>query len=81
MPITSPHFDFSDTVYTTALDYDGSGNLIYQGQASAGSAKSAAGWRIKKFVYSGSDITDIQFADGDTKFDNIWDNRVSLSYS
>jgi len=68
--------------YTTALDYDVNGNLIYQGQAVPGSAKSAAVWKIKKFTYDGSsNLTDIQFADGNNDFDNIWNNRASLNYS
>ena len=66
----------------TALDYDGSGNLIYQGKAPAGSTKASALWSVKKFIYDGSNnLTDTQFADGNDKFDNIWNDRVSLSYS
>ena len=65
-----------------ALDYDGSGNMIYQGTADPGTAKSAAGWRIAKFTYDGSgNLTDIQLADGDLNYDNVWNDRASLSYS
>jgi len=64
------------------IDYDGSGLIIYQGDANAGSATSASVWRIRKFLYDGSNnLTDVLFADGDTLFDNVWDNRTSLSYS
>lgn len=65
----------------TVFDYDGSGNIIYEGHASPGQAKSAATWQIKKFVYTGSNITDILWADGNTNFDNVWNNRTGLSYS
>jgi len=70
-----------DDILTTALDYDTSDNLIYQGQANPGASKSASVWRIKKFTYSTGNLTDIQFADGNDRFDNIWDDRVSLNYS
>jgi len=66
---------------TIALDYDSSNNLIYKGEANAGSAKSAAAWKITKYTYSNGNITDIQWADGNLQEDNVWDNRVSLSYS
>jgi len=66
---------------TQVISYNGSGFAEYLGFAPPGTAKDSAGWMIKKLVYSGTNVTDIQFADGDTKFDNIWDNRESLSYS
>ena len=68
--------------FSLALDYDADGNLLFQGLAQPGTAKSAAEWRVKKFFYDASDnLTDIQFADGNKDFDNIWDNRATLSYS
>jgi hypothetical protein len=70
----------SDT-YVQRIDYTAGGLPLYIGFAVPGSASSAAVWQIKKITYSGSNITVVEFADGDTKFDNIWDNRTSLSYS
>ncbi len=67
--------------FLTVLDYDLNGNVIYAGKAAPGSAKSAAVWQIKNFLYSGSNVTDILWADGNASFDNIWDSRASLSYS
>ena len=65
-----------------ALDYNAGGDMIYQGTADPGTAKSAALWRIAKFTYDGSsNLTDIQMADGYLNYDNIWNDRVSLSYS
>lgn len=52
----------------------------YVGWAAAGTATSCALWRIKKIVISGEDIT-VTWADGDADFDNVWDDRASLSYS
>jgi len=68
-------------LYTNAYDYDGSNNLIYQGRAVGGSSKASAVWQIKKFSYTGSNLTDIQWAGGDQAFDNVWDDRAGLSYS
>jgi len=55
-------------------------NLMYVGEAAPGSAASSAVWRIKRMSQSG-DQTTIEWADGDSGFNNIWNNRASLSYS
>lgn len=66
-------------VLTTNLDDAGSG-VSYVGKAKPGSATSSAVWRVFKMVEASGDIT-ITYADGNAQFDNIWDNRASLSYS
>lgn len=50
----------------------------YIGEAPVGAATSSASWRIQKIVVSGGTTT-ITWAS--SKFDQIWDNRASLSYS
>lgn len=65
---------------TQTFEYSG-GLLIYQGIAEPGASKSAAVWRIAKFTYSGTDLIEQQWADGNILYDNVWDDRVSLSYS
>ena len=72
---------FIGPFHTISCEYDGSSNLIYFGSALPGSAKAAAVWRIAKLTYSGTDMTDLQWADGNSQFDNVWDDRASLSYS
>jgi hypothetical protein len=68
--------------YTLAIEYDASNNPVYVGEAGPGTAKAANGWRIKKITYDGSNNpTDVQWADGDTRFDNIWDDRATYTYS
>ncbi len=52
----------------------------YVGYAAPNSTTAVPVWRILKIIVSGS-LTTILFADGNNKFDNIWDNRASLSYS
>lgn len=67
--------------YTMVIEYDGSNNPIYIGKAKYGTLKSAAKWQIQKLTYSGTNPTDIQWANGEDAFVNIWDNRAALSYS
>ncbi|HCJ66978.1 MAG TPA: hypothetical protein DHV62_06555 [Elusimicrobia bacterium] len=55
-------------------------NTTYQGWATAGTATSAASWMIRKIAKSGN-VTSILWADGNQNYDNIWDNRTTLSYS
>lgn len=73
---------FSEAPLSAKYDYDGSGNLIYKGEARAGTATSTAKWRIRKYTYSGSNLTAVAFADGNDAFDNVWDDRTTAySYS
>ena len=68
--------------FTTALDYDTNGNLIYFGKAGRGASKAAAVWNIVRLTYdANSQLTDMQWADGNALFDNVWDDRAGLSYS
>jgi hypothetical protein len=68
--------------YTTALEYDGSNNPIYIGLAQTGQLKSAPAWLIRKLSFdSNNNVTDIQFASGSKQFNQVWNDRASLSYS
>jgi hypothetical protein len=60
------------------LDDVGAG-VSYVGAAVAGASTASAVWQIKKIVESGNDIT-VTWADGNTNFDNVWNNRLSLTY-
>lgn len=55
--------------------------LAYLGDAAVGSVTSTASWRIQKLEFGVTGSVTITFADGNTNFDNIWNNRASLSYS
>lgn len=57
-----------------------SASVTYIGKAKIGTATSEAKWQIQKLGVAGS-VTSITWADGDSSFNNIWDNRASLSYS
>jgi len=62
------------------LDEAGSG-ITYVGEATPGSANSAAVWRIKRLDESVATDLTILWADGNSSFDNVWSDRASLSYS
>lgn len=71
----------SSAAYTVRLDDAGSG-VTYVGEALPGTAASAASWRVKRITESGTPTdTVVEYADGDADFDNIWNDRASLSYS
>lgn len=54
----------------------------YVGRAAPDSATSAAVWQILRITEdSSAGTTATAYADGNTNFDNVWDNRASLSYS
>lgn len=64
------------------IEYDANDNPIYVGEAQAGIATDATGWRIKKITYDANDNpTQVDWADGDNNMDNKWSERSSLSYS
>jgi len=58
---------------------EASASVTYQGWATIGSSTASAVWRIRKISKSGN-VTSITWADSDSSFNNIWDNRASLTY-
>ena len=56
----------------------GDSTLTYYGFTKFGVATSEALWRILR---EDSDTGLVEAADGDDRFDNVWDDRESLSYS
>lgn len=61
-----------------AVRYDKTSTYIYAGEAEAGSLDADPVWRIKRVTRASSVKL---FADGNSDFDNIWNNRASYSYS
>lgn len=66
--------------YTVKIEYSGS-NPIYIGKTIPGNASSVATWQIQKLTYSGSNVTDVQWASGSLNFTHIWDSRTGYTYS
>lgn len=54
---------------------------VYIGWASPGTLTSAADWRIAFLEYSGGELVRLTWADGNTNFDNVYDDRAILTYS
>ena len=74
--------DIKNLDYTHKFENNASGQPIYEGTAAPGTAVSAAGWQIKKFVYDANGaITDIQWGSGIDTFTLVWDSRAGYSYS
>lgn len=70
----------TDLLLTQSIAYDASGNTEYIGYALPGTSKASPKWLIKKLTYDGSNrVTEVQFANGVIAFDQIWDNRASVS--
>ena len=75
------NFSIINGKYITLIDKEATtASIIYVGKAVPGTATSAASWQIQKIDKSTSNIT-VLLADGNTNYDNVWDNRASLSYS
>lgn len=68
-----------DGLFLKEID-EASGTALYIGEARPNSSKASAVWRIRRVATAGSAVT-IAWADGNTYFDNIWNNRVSKTYS
>ena len=55
--------------------------IVYVGEAFPGSAEGDAVWRMKRITNAGTDDATVEFADGNQNYDNIWDDRETLTYS
>ena len=65
----------------TAMQYDYiDATTSYRGEAVPGTATSAALWRVQRITITGDDLV-IEWADGSSDFTQIWDDRLSLTYS
>lgn len=78
--VSGKHAQVTSPVALQTLYAEVSPSVAYLGQAEAGTLTSAAAWRIRRITTSGGDVT-VQYADGNTDFDNVWTARASLSYS
>lgn len=75
-----------DVTFATQVDDTGGApQVIYKGEAIPGVALAAASWRIQEITITtdggGNDDIGILWADGDSDFNNIWNDRLGLSYS
>ena len=77
----TPGISEDEMMYSKRVD-NIDATLLYRGEAAAGSATSAAVWRIRKITIAAldGDVTET-WASGNTNFDKIWDDRLTLLYS
>lgn len=54
-------------------------NTLYVGEALPGTTDASAAWRVRKVLTVGT-VTSILYANGESSFINIWDNRAGLNY-
>lgn len=55
-------------------------NVIYEGWALPNIETSATGWKICKHTYSGTNLTQTDWADGTKEFTKVWDDRATYTY-
>ena len=72
------HKTLTETIPAPLVD-DVAG-VQFIGFASLGVKTSQAFWKILKISVSGT-LTTTEYADGDMKYNNIWDDRLTLKYS
>ena len=58
---------------------DDAGTYVYVGYAVVGSPTSTAVWKIKRIKTT--NVVEVLFADGNSFYDNVWNNRSSLTYN
>lgn len=66
--------------YATQIDDTSTASVTYIGKAVIGSSSASAVWQVQKIDES-SNPTTIKWADGNDAFDNIFNNRTSLTYN
>lgn len=62
------------------IDKTTTANMVYIGMAAPGSLEANAVWKIMRIDKTTSPVR-IRMADANENFDNIWNNRIGLSYS
>ncbi|MCB1711298.1 MAG: hypothetical protein KDH96_02095, partial [Candidatus Riesia sp.] len=67
-----------NTPYATRLDNTAS-PILYIGKAPVGSATSSAVWQIAKLDTTSGLVK--TWADGNSNFDNVWDDILTITYS
>ena len=75
-----------ETCGSHLLSYDANDNPLYEGWAiRKGASGASAIWKVKKYTWTAGSTEQIMtaelWANGNELYDNIWDNRASLSYA
>jgi len=70
-----------DLPFTSRIEYSGSGNPIYVGEADPGTGTGESNWRIKKIAYTSNNPISVKWASGDANPNKIWADRATYIYS
>lgn len=66
----------------TVISYNANQDIEYIGNAAPGSSANDSVWKIINLTYDVNDnIETVVYASGNRKFDKVWDNRASYTYS
>lgn len=57
-----------------------SDTVTYVGKAPPGTATNAAAWQVYRMTSNAEGDLTIEYADGDGEFDNVWNDRATLTY-
>lgn len=71
---------WKDDGRTLIRENSSNADILYIGEADNGTSTAASNWRITRLTKAGKSL-DVDLADGNSKFDNVFDNRESLNYS
>ena len=70
-----------DVAYTEEIDFVGD-DTVYRGWAGPGTTTDLPLWRVRRTRFIGEDGDVVHdWADGNAAFDNIWDDRLTFTYS
>lgn len=54
--------------------------ITYVGKAPLSSSTVSSVWRIQRLTTGATGSVTVEWADGNSLYDNVWDNRASLTY-
>lgn len=74
-----PGVSEDEKVYSKRTDFI-TDELLYRGEAAPGSIESDPVWRIRKIAISLDGDVSEEWADGNANFDNVWADRLALTY-
>ena len=74
-----PGVSEDEKVYSKRTDFI-TDELLYRGEADPGTLETDSSWRIRKITIAlDGDVTE-EWADGNANFDNVWADRLALTY-
>ncbi len=56
-------------------------NITYIGKAKLGTSTATAGWQILRIEISNDGLTKVQYANNSARYNSVWDDRETLTYS